>query len=31
LLYDRSSRGAIAYQALASEVLRRREPVVDAA
>jgi chromosome partitioning protein len=25
LLYDRSSRGAIAYQALASEVLRRRE------
>jgi chromosome partitioning protein len=31
MLYDRASRGAIAYQALASEVLRRREPVVDAA
>jgi chromosome partitioning protein len=25
LLYDRSSRGSVAYQALASEVLRRRE------
>jgi chromosome partitioning protein len=27
LLYDRSSRGSIAYQALASEVLRRRERI----
>jgi chromosome partitioning protein len=31
LLYDRSSRGAVAYQALASEVLRRREPAPNAA
>ncbi len=31
MLYDRSSRGAIAYQALASEVLRRREPAPNAA
>jgi chromosome partitioning protein len=31
LLYDRSSRGAVAYLALASEVLRRREPAPNAA
>jgi chromosome partitioning protein len=31
LLYDRSSRGAVAYQALASELLRRRERTPDAA
>ncbi|MGD8207120.1 MAG: ParA family protein [Thiohalocapsa sp.] len=31
LLYDRSSRGAVAYQALASELLRRREPAPSAA
>ncbi len=31
LLYDRASRGAVAYQALASEVLRRREPAPHAA
>ena len=31
LLYDRGSRGAVAYQALASEVLRRRESAPHAA
>jgi chromosome partitioning protein len=31
LLYDRTSRGSVAYQALASEVLRRRESAPDAA
>jgi chromosome partitioning protein len=31
LLYDRSSRGAVAYLALASEVVRRREPAPNAA
>jgi len=31
LLYDRASRGSVAYQALASEVLRRREVAPDAA
>ena len=31
LLYDRSSRGAVAYQALASEFLRRRHRASDAA
>jgi len=31
LLYDRSSRGSLAYQALASEVLRRRERTPSAA
>ncbi|TVQ88216.1 MAG: ParA family protein [Chromatiaceae bacterium] len=31
LLYDRTSRGSIAYQALASEVLRRPVPAPDAA
>ncbi|MEA3638716.1 MAG: ParA family protein [Lamprobacter sp.] len=31
LLYDRSSRGSVAYQALASEVLRRRERSANAA
>jgi chromosome partitioning protein len=31
LLYDRSSRGAVAYLALASEVLRRREPAPNVA
>ncbi len=31
LLYDRTSRGSVAYQALASELLRRRDRAPDAA
>jgi chromosome partitioning protein len=31
LEYDRSSRGALAYLALAGEVMRRREPAPNAA